>query len=75
MNGITADFEDEHLKLIQFKVNILDLNKYIQEFVDILDIFNLQNIIILKSKNQYLVNNTDELKKIACHEYQYVSYN
>lgn len=75
LNGITADFEDEHLKLLQFKVNILDLNKYIQEFLDILDIFNLQNIIILKSKNQYLVNNTDELKKIACHEYQYVSYN
>ena len=75
LNGITADFEDEHLKLLQFKVNILDLNKYIQEFLDILDIFNLQNIIILKSKNQYLVNNTDELKKIVCHEYQYVSYN
>ena len=75
VNGIIAEFKDDYLVSLQFKISILDLNKYIQEFVEALDIFNLQNIIILKSKNQYLVNNTDELKKIVCHEYQYISYN
>ena len=75
VNGIVSEFKDDYLISLQFKISILDLNKYIQEFVDVLDIFNLQNVITLKSKNQYLVSNINEIKKIVCHEYQYISYN